>query len=469
MIIGFMATSDIAAYFENIQLPILRDSLIHHLPEDLSTVNLLCQILESWCERTEDGRVHHRGIPQGNLISSFLGNFFLLPLDTAFDEFSQQYDVKYFRYMDDVKIFSKSREDARRAILLMARILRKLHLNVQTAKTRIFEHGEVSRQLIDPRVDELSDLIKSIKDNWKNNPIPLKVKSAYLSRLSKISHRKTEEGQRLLGTRMPLEGLNLRAFKRWMYAHDLIKSDLYVRRLLIEISKNSDETLTRKLISVTRQNPKKKSIETTVFKMIQNKQIIFPYQEAECLRALRYLSTLSNDTITHCWNRVIDKSKDRYLRMESSYLLYRTRLSKPQLNSLIESFNEEPDEYVQGAMAGLLVQRKKNNSQIVRELVFHPNEKIRHIGRLFRTVKNDIVEARNILNHTFRNEAQWITVDYMPFLHLMSMSGDVEIKKLLVNSIREPRLHHPIGGLREILKDIFTRTRKSIEDKCHYN
>jgi len=89
----YLATSDIAAYFENIQLPILRDSLLQHLPNETSLVNLMCQFLEGWCDRTEDGRVHHRGIPQGNFVSSFLGNFFLLPLDIAFDGLSEEYDT----------------------------------------------------------------------------------------------------------------------------------------------------------------------------------------------------------------------------------------------------------------------------------------------------------------------------------------------------------------------------------------
>jgi hypothetical protein len=213
----YLATSDIAAYFENIQLPILRDGLLRHLPNETSLVNLLFQFLEGWCDRTGDGRVHHRGIPQGNFISSFLGNFFLLPLDLAFDALSKECDIKYFRYMDDVRVFTKSREDARRAILLMARTLRSLHLNVQTAKTRIYDEnqGEVTRLLIDNRVDEISDLIDSIQKDWKGKSIPSKERSAYLDKLAAISKRDASGGQKLVGSRSPLEGLSLRAFNRW--------------------------------------------------------------------------------------------------------------------------------------------------------------------------------------------------------------------------------------------------------------
>jgi len=366
--------------------------------------------------------------------------------------------------MDDVRVFTKSREDARRAILLMARTLRYLYLNVQTAKTRIYDEkqGEVTRLLIDRRVDELSDLIDSIQNDWKGKEIPPKERSVYLYKLAEISKRDVPGGQKLKGSRTPLEGLSLRAFNRWMTAHSVVKSDVYVKRLLSEISKSADSKLTKKLIAAARRFPKKKSIETSVFKMIQNKQIIFPHQEAECLRAVRYLSTLNNDTINHCWKRVMDKSGDRYLRMESAYLLSRTKLTKKQIDKLSNVFRAEPDDYVQAAMACLLVQRLKNNPDVVRELVFHPNEKVRDIGKLFRTVNNEIKIAKQALRHSLRKEIPWVTCDYMPLLHLMSISSNREIRRLLLDSIRHPRLDHPISGVREILKDIFTRTRDSM-------
>ena len=150
-----MATSDIAAYFENIQLPILRDQLLQYVHDEPELVNLLLYVFETWVDRTSDGRAHFRGIPQGNFISSFLGNIFLLPLDESLKEYCASRDAAYFRYMDDVRVFTKKREDARVAVLLMARRLRELHLNVQTAKTRIYDDKlkEVSRFLIDDRVD----------------------------------------------------------------------------------------------------------------------------------------------------------------------------------------------------------------------------------------------------------------------------------------------------------------------------
>ncbi len=68
-------------------------------------------------------------------------------------------------------------------------------------------------------------------------------------------------------------------------------------------------------------------------------------------------------------------------------------------------------------MAGLLVQLRRNNSEIVQKLVFHPNEKVREAGRLFRAVKNDPNLSRQQLSYILSGNNHWIICDNMPFLH----------------------------------------------------
>lgn len=460
----FLATSDIAAYFDNIQIPILRDSLLKYFPHEASLVNLICLFLESWSDRTGEGRPHHRGIPQGNFVSSFLGNMFLLPLDDAFTDLSKKLDIKYYRYMDDVRIFAKNRKDARHCVLIIARTLRSLHLNVQTAKTRIYDEaqGEVSRLLIDNRVDDLNQLINEIQSKLEGRKISNFARSKNIRKLASIASRESPGGQKILGARKPLEGLSVRAFNRWMTAHSILDSDKFVDRLLAEISKSADSRLTKKLLSTVRRFPKKRKIESAVLQMIKEGKIIFSHQEAECLRAIRYLNNLSKETINHCWVRVKDPSVDRYLRMESAYLLSRTELSKGKLDRLKILFETESDPYVQVAVSCLLVQRREKNQEIVQMLVLNPNEKIRDIGKLFRTVKNNPTFARETLRHTFRKEAPWGLCDNMPFVHLMAASSIWDVRKNLVDFIREPRLNHPITGIRTLLRLIFTRTKNSL-------
>ena len=111
-------------------------------------------------------------------------------------------------------------------------------------------------------------------------------------------------------------------------------------------------------MAAARRFPSKRKIEVAVVNMIRDGQIIFPYQEAECLRAVRYLSTLHSETIEHCWSRLVDVTADRYLRMQAAYLLSRTSLGVDRLFALRERFESEADSYVQVAMSTLLTQSR---------------------------------------------------------------------------------------------------------------
>ena len=51
----------------------------------------MVNILEHYTWPTQHLKSIKRGIPQGNNISSFIGNIYLLPLDQAFKEFSKKY------------------------------------------------------------------------------------------------------------------------------------------------------------------------------------------------------------------------------------------------------------------------------------------------------------------------------------------------------------------------------------------
>ncbi len=460
----FLATSDIAAYFENIQLPILRDQLMRFLSDEAELVNLLCHFLESWSDRTNDGRPHHRGIPQGNFISSFLGNMFLMPLDAAMEDLGRQEDIAYYRYMDDVRVFSKGRDVARKSVLVMARKLRELHLNVQTAKTKIFDERqrEIRRLLVDERADRITEIIAEVKTNFGERVPPLSERTRLSKRLDSVARETPEVGQRIVGARKPLDGLSLRVFMRWMTAQAQIGNDCYVDRLLNEMRKSSDAKLTRKLVTTAKRFPRRRSIELAVRRMIDNGELIFPHQEAECLRAVRYLSFVSSETYNHAWMRVRDKAADRYLRMQSAYLLSRTLLPTRRLTALRKLFESEADPYVQVAVATILVQSQNANSEIVRATLLHPNEKVREVGKLFRVVKNDETLAKATVEHALNPLIPWATCDNLPLIHLIAQSKDIRIRRLLVDALRLPRRHHQIVGLRAVLSRLFTDVRETL-------
>lgn len=103
------------------------------------------------------------------MVSSFLGNLYLTPLDDALDVFARKKGAKWFRYVDDVKVFTKSYEDAREAVFLINSVLRNLHLNLQGSKTDILFGPDLENELFDKDLEQVNELI-SKAENFKGSP-----------------------------------------------------------------------------------------------------------------------------------------------------------------------------------------------------------------------------------------------------------------------------------------------------------
>ena len=118
--------SDIAGYYENIDI----GRLILELQAarvDKSACDQLSALWNKWCG------VRGKGIPQGYSPSHVFGEFYLDPIDRALTSMG----IDHVRYLDDIRVFSRSAVDARRALHELSRLLRDRGLNLQSAKTEI--------------------------------------------------------------------------------------------------------------------------------------------------------------------------------------------------------------------------------------------------------------------------------------------------------------------------------------------
>ena len=155
----FAAITDITGYFENIYLDLLREILKGKLNSDehIDLINRLFHYLEYW-DWTRPGNLPKgRGLPQGNDVSAFLSNLYLLSLDEAMLEIVAGDNSKYSRYVDDIKLFSSNKDEARRALIKLESTLRTLNLNVQSAKTKIIPASEVVDNEVEVWLDRMSD------------------------------------------------------------------------------------------------------------------------------------------------------------------------------------------------------------------------------------------------------------------------------------------------------------------------
>lgn len=128
----FVADFDLVSFYELIDHNLLREKLLEKI-KNVEILDLLFECLERWTIDAAGSHIHH-GIPQGPEPSAFLAECFLFHFDTK-----RFKDVKYFRYVDDIKLMAKSDIPLRRALLHLDLSSKELGLVPQAQKIELRE------------------------------------------------------------------------------------------------------------------------------------------------------------------------------------------------------------------------------------------------------------------------------------------------------------------------------------------
>jgi hypothetical protein len=141
--------ADVASFFERLYQHILIN-LLHQSNCHRGAVNLLEQLLLAWMEKDS------HGILQGMFPSDFLGNFYLVGLDSNLEV----QNVPSARYVDDLYIFYSSKPKAQRGMTELCRSLRRegLHLNdrkskIMESRDLIYEETQIDRMFEEARAE----------------------------------------------------------------------------------------------------------------------------------------------------------------------------------------------------------------------------------------------------------------------------------------------------------------------------
>jgi hypothetical protein len=259
------------------------------------------------------------------------------------------------------------------------------------------------------------------------------------------------------GARKSLRGLSDRVFRRLLTLHLQIGGDIILDRLINEITRNADYRLGLKLIQFARHFPRKQSIQSELLSFIRSERNIFPFQEAQILKAVRYLSRISSDMRTHCLSRAKDENMDAQVRVQALALLSRTALDVYTINIAKRVFADASRTAVRKAASLILVRRRgEANTKFVREMVFHPHNELRLLGRLLREVKNEERTADLILVQAFKKDYEFLLIDYLRLVYLIAESRDRRLPMKLVERIRKQHSDrtHPNMDMRDRLKEV---------------
>jgi len=441
----FLSVTDISAYFENINLEILRDVLLRHLPHEQRIVNLLISVFESWASEALDGRCLGRGIPQGNSTSSFMGNIYLLPLDDAIARFSRNHDIKYYRYMDDVKIFSKDEATARQIIFEMTHILRSLHLNIQGSKTEILRDDEIRDDLEDDRLTRVSECIKAFEGKKLNR----NERDEYVERLyaeyKKISKRKRA-----------FRDKDFRLFRRLLTGFTLLRHPKLIDRVLLEIRRNPDYRLTRSAITYLRVLRNRKKIADSLLNFLKSPENVFDQQSALVLLALRYMPELSSELKKYAKKLFESKRVHWYIRSQSILLISQSLASSKLLNRLLQKYYTEKNLEVKRAMIPVLCQLDAIKlGDFVRGLSFDPNPKIGRVGRMLLELLTAKEPALAEINSLFATYEATRLMDSLYKIEIIKHNPDTVIKETFTKSLKRVRKQIKRAGLQNRIDALF--------------
>jgi len=125
------ASFDLAAYYDTISHDLLL-SIVSPKNKHPQTRDLIASWLQVWSADNKSAVTGH-GIPQGPLASDFLSEAFFLPIDLSL----QKENIRYVRYVDDVRLFGKSENEVRKSAIWLEQECRHRGLIPQSAKFEI--------------------------------------------------------------------------------------------------------------------------------------------------------------------------------------------------------------------------------------------------------------------------------------------------------------------------------------------
>jgi len=434
----YLAISDIVSYFENISLDILRDEiLLKNLPKEQKIINLLMHILEYWTWKSCEGKPVLRGIPQGNEVSSFLGNVYLLPLDEEFRKFSRKKDIKYFRYMDDVKIFAKDEATARECIFVMNNILRKLHLNIQGEKTIILQGEDIKSEIEDERLKHVNTILEEFK---KEKKLTEEKRREYIKSLK-------QKYKMIRTKKKAILGKDLRLFRRLITAFTLLNDSYLISRTLKEIEKNPDDKLMVNVVRYLKCFPNSERIRDKLINFLYSPLNQFAQQEAHVLTALRYVRTFPKELTSYVKKIRRSKLKHWYVRIQAILLLDQLELSKKDLRSILKQYDSEKNIDVKKVLFRPLCQLDKDNlNKFLRKSIFEKHSKTTQIIKMLLFLQDKEAEAIREINYIFNDFREDKLMDEFYKLEVIKFSKHEKVRQILLKSLKGKirAIRHPI-------------------------
>lgn len=414
-----VAVTDITAYFENISLDLLREILKEKLNNDehFSLIDRLFRLLEYWDWNPTGNLPRKIGLPQGNDVSSFLSNLYLITLDKEMIEIVSGDNSKYGRYIDDIKIFTSNKDEARRALVKLEEVLRSLNLNVQSAKTEI----KPAKDIFNDEIELWLENMDEENNNKANNAVEFFETIFNKNELSKWQ----------------------RPYSRCLTVLRKANDDRAVNIALDLFLRDPSHVLLIKNFTYLRNFIASKNYGQEIINRLLEKSFTFPYH-----RALMYrLAAYSRDNVTKLKELALKESKNNdlhwFCRMAALFCLGTFPLSREELAFIEKTVESEANPQVIRVSYIILTQHSGNELKWVLDRVSlfnSPHQE--YLGRYLLNLYKD-----NKLGLKFLSKIKGRSISAPTFIHnlhlfdLLKASSNIKnreiFKQVIENKIKE--------------------------------
>jgi len=296
--------TDVASYFESLYQHNLIN-LLHSSGCSSEIVNLLERVLLAWMEKAS------HGILQGMFPSDFLGNFYLLFLDSDFSIRA----VPHVRYVDDLYIFYSTLESAHKGLVDLCSTLRQEGLHLNESKTEILKTKDLLYK--ETKIDRM---INKAREEIEAQTFAVDV---YGFQLIWIGEEEEEEIEKekieLKAVELlykQIDQVDVEAEKIEKFCLPILsvaKSDIAIQRSLIGIIERPH--LTQKYCSyLSALLSSNQSISKDIEKLIEDKRIIYDWQLMWIIATLLRVDKISKHTVDSIFRILRDISKSEALR-----------------------------------------------------------------------------------------------------------------------------------------------------------
>ena len=256
----YLAEFDIASFFDTIDHYILQQILEDKFKIDSKLIALLIKLLEAFTSDSSHQTFRSKhGIPQGPIGSAFLADLYLfhsVDLEISKVGHKKKLDIQYIRYVDDIRIFSKDKISAQKAIAQLDLLARDLGLIPQQNKI-IFNEIDDLAKILKNQKNKFSGITKEYKkaENSLKSKTHRKLKEKFMECFDKNSKKEEYLDKTIIGFSLYKlnkdEDIKLILLEKWeslyihfegvlFYLRKHFSEDKEVRKWLIDILRNQN-------------------------------------------------------------------------------------------------------------------------------------------------------------------------------------------------------------------------------------